>query len=231
MSDTDLAYETYWQRKQLLMSEPRRSFPVRRWWYTDGLCDIEQVYFDSIRAAGRLLDVGAGDLRVMHKFQRAGYGGEYHTQDVGPEGTHTYRDLSEITQPYDAILCLDVIEHLSLQDGLLLLKQMDKILSPGGVLVLQTANASYIPDPMSWDMTHLHTYNVGDLWAHLTCQGFDVSGYRVMSAPKTQGPVAALRSSIVAYMKRKILGCDYANNIALIVRKPSRPKFSPPNAA
>jgi len=220
MPDVDPAYETYWQRKKLLMAEPRRRFPVRRWWYTDGLCDIEEVYFDAIRNMGRLLDVGAGDLRVMHKFQRAGFRGEYHTQDVGQEGTYTFRDLAEVNRPYDAILCLDVIEHLPLRDGLLLLKEMDRILAPGGVLVIQTANAYYIPDPMSWDMTHLHTYNLPDLWAHLTCQGFEVSGYRVLDAPKSPGPIVALRSAIVAYMKTKILGCDYANNIALIVRKP-----------
>lgn len=214
----DPAYETYWRRKELLRrSWP--SFPVRRWWETDGLCDIEQIYFDAIRGASSLLDVGAGDTRVMEKMRSAGFKGEYHTQDVGEEGRYTYRTLSEVTRPYDAILCLDVLEHLPLADGLLLLKGMIALLSPGGALVIQTPNAAYIPDPRSWDMTHVQTYNIQDLWAFLRCEGLEVEGYRVVFEAQNPGPVAAARSAIVAYVKRRILGCDFANNIAIIARK------------
>ena len=218
----DPAYDTYWRRKELL----RRSwptFPVRRWWETDGLCDIEQIYFDAIRGASSILDVGAGDARVMRKVQAAGYGGEYHTQDVGEEGRYTYRDLSEVTRPYDAILCLDVLEHLPLADGLILLKRMIALLGPGGALVIQTPNAAYIPDPRSWDMTHVQTYNIQDLWAFLRCEALEVEGYRVVFGPRHPGPIAAARNAIVAYVKRRVLGCDYANNIAIIARKPAAP--------
>jgi SAM-dependent methyltransferase len=215
----DPAYETFWKRKQLLM-KGRRRFPVQRWWYADGLCEIERVYFEAVRDASNLLDVGAGDLRVMRKLQSAGYRGTYHTQDIGEEGEYTYRDLSEINQAYGAILCLDVIEHLDLREGLLLLKQMIALLEPGGVLVLQTPNAYYIPHPLSWDMTHIHVYNLHDLWAHLTCDGLEVTGYRVLFEEPDLGPVQVLRTAITSYVKKKILGCDYANNIALIVRKP-----------
>jgi len=214
----DPAYETYWRRKELL----RRSwptFPVRRWWETDGLCDIERIYFDAIQGASSLLDVGAGDTRVKEKIQRAGFRGEYHTQDVGEEGRYTYRDLSEVSRTYDAILCLDVLEHLPLADGLHMLKRMISLLTPTGALVIQTPNAAYIPDPRSWDMTHVQTYNIQDLWAFLRCEGMEVEGYRVVLGPQNPGPIVALRSAIVAYVKRRILGCDYANNIAIIARK------------
>src|SRR5689334_7316124 len=102
------AYRTFWQRKEML----RRSFPgfpLRRWWETDGLCEIERVYFDAVRNASSVLDVGAGDLRIMRKFQEAGFAGEYHTQDIGGEGQYTYRDLAQVTRRYGAILCLDVL--------------------------------------------------------------------------------------------------------------------------
>jgi methyltransferase family protein len=212
-------YETYWQRKELLKrSWP--SFPVRRWWETDGLCDIERAYFDAVRNAPSLLDVGAGDLRVMRKLQAAGYQGEYHTQDIGQEGQYTYTDLTSVSRSYGAILCLDVLEHLALSDGVALLKRMVSLLSPGGALVLQTPNAAYIPEPRSWDMTHLHVYNIQDLWAFFTCEGLKVEGFRVVLGPERAGLVGGLRSSIIRYAKRKILGCDFANNISLIARKP-----------
>jgi hypothetical protein len=219
VSEIDPAYETFWKRKKLL-TESRRKFPVRRWWDTEALCDIEEVYFDAVRHAPRLLDIGAGDLRVMRKLQRAGYRGEYHTQDVGGEGEYTFRDLAEIRGTYGAALCLDVIEHLPLRDGLLLLRRIEELLAPGGVMVLQTPNAHYLPDPRSWDMTHLHTYNLPDLWAHLTCDGFEVSGYRVVFAEPGRNPIVAARTAVAAYVKKKVLGCDYANNIALVARKP-----------
>ena len=191
-----------------------------QWWETEDLCDVERVYFDAVRGAGSLLDVGAGDLRIMRKFQRAGYRGEYHTQDVGAEGVYTYRDLGAITRRYGAILCLDVIEHLPLREGLTLVRKMISLLEPGGVLVIQTPNAAYIPDPRSWDMTHIHTYNAGDLWAYLKCEGLDAEVYRVALVPgPSPGPIVSARLAITAYVKRKVLGCDYANNIAAIARK------------
>jgi hypothetical protein len=213
------AYETYWKRKELLRAGPP-SFPVRRWWETDGLCEIERLYFDAIRGASSLLDVGAGDLRVMRKFQSAGFRGEYHTLDIGPEGRYTYRDIAEVTRPYTAIVCLDTLEHLPLADGTALLKRMIALLSPGGVLILQSPNAAYLPDPRSWDMTHVHIYNLPDLWAFFRCEGMQVEGYRVTLGPERVGPVAVLRNSIVGYVKRKILGCDFANNIAVVAHQP-----------
>jgi hypothetical protein len=216
----DPAYETYWRRKELLRKS-RPTFPVRRWWDTDGLCDIEQVYFDAVRGAPSVLDVGAGDLRIMRKLQAAGYTGEYHTQDVGTEGRYTYRSLDDVHRAYGAVLCLDVIEHLSLTDGLTLIRRMISLLSPGGVLVLQTANGAYIPDPRSWDMTHIHVYNAPDLWAYFTCEGMDAAGYRVVLGDRDPGLIVAARNAITAYVKRRILGCDYANNIAMVVRKAS----------
>ena len=213
------AYRTYWQRKEML----RRgvpAFPVRRWWDTDGLSEIEQIYFDAVRKSASILDVGAGDLRIMRKFQSAGFKGEYHTQDIGAEGQYTYLELRDVTRRYGAILCLDVIEHLPLVEGLALLDQMVALLEPGGALILQTPNAAYIPDGRSWDMTHIHLYNLPDLYAYLACERFDVKGYRVVLGEKNPGLVRRMKGGITAYMKQRILGCDFANNIALVARRP-----------
>jgi len=217
------AYESYWKRKELLKrSFP--TFPVRRWWDTGErdigrLCEIERVYFDAIRDSASLLDVGAGDLRVMRKFQAAGYRGEYHTQDIGDGGPYTYGDLAEVRRPYGAILCLDVLEHLPLADGVALLKRMISLLAPGGVLVIQTPNAAYLPDPRSWDMTHVHTYALHDLWAFFRVEGLDVAGYRVVLGPEREGFMAGARSSIQRWVKQKLLACDFANNVAVIAKK------------
>ncbi len=226
MSSVHLAYQNYWERKRLLTSEVP-SFPVKRWWGPngfgkDGLCEIEKIYFDGIKNSKSLLDVGAGDLRVKKKFQAAGYEGEYHTMDWGGEYPHTYRDLAEIKQIYNAILCFDVIEHMTLGDGLGFLEQMLGFLAPGGILVLQTPNSRCVRFPLAWDMTHVHCYNLPDLWAYFKSQKdrvAQVDGYRVVFSSESISPLGWLRNMISRFFITRVVGCDYADNIALMIRK------------
>jgi hypothetical protein len=187
------------------------------------LCDIEQVYFDAIKPAARLLDVGAGDLRVQRKFVDAGFRGEYHTQDIGTEFRHTYTDLAQVTSLYDAILCLDVIEHLPLEPGLGLIVRLAELLAPGGVLIVQTPNARCVRYPLSWDMTHLHVYNLPDLWAFCRTLGLEAEGYRVVFTDGPRAPLLGRATGLVGRILTRLLGCDYADNIALLAHKPPAP--------
>lgn len=215
---TDPAYRDYWRRKELLASVP--AFPVRRWWASESLCDIERVYFDAIRAAPDVLDVGAGDLRVMKRMQAAGYSGTWHNQDVGTEFRYEYASLDDVKRQYGAVLCLDVIEHLTLGDGLRLLDRLIQIVVPGGVLIIQTPNARCIRHPLGWDMTHLHVYNAPDLWAWFTARGLECHGYRVRFGEPESG-FAKLRAQASAWVISRLLGSDYADNILLLAKLPA----------
>lgn len=216
---SELAYLNYWKRKELL-KRPLH-FPVRRWWATDGLCDIERVYFDTVRSAASLLDVGAGDLRVRRKLLAAGFAGNYDAQDIGDEFRYTYRTLDEVSCRYDAVLCLDVLEHLRLEDGLGLVHRLVGMLNPGGVLIVQTPNGRCVRHPLGWDMTHVHVYNLPDLWAYARALGLDADGYRVWFAPERLAPAAWVRATATRFVAAPVLGCDYADNLALIARKPA----------
>jgi hypothetical protein len=212
-------YRDFWRRKKLLAGNVPR-FPISRWWESDELSDIERIYFDAIKESHSLLDFGAGDLRVFHKLKKAGYAGDYHTLDIGTEYSYTYGDLSEIKTRYEAILCLDVIEHMPLREGLALIDKLTELLLPGGTLILQTPNAQCIRNPWAWDMTHLHCYNITDLWAYLKTFAFDVKGYRIITKPPLRMPTDFLRHLFSAYFITRVLRCDYADNIALIAKKP-----------
>jgi hypothetical protein len=213
-----IAYQRYWERKRLL-SQTVPHFPVCRWRDSNELCEIERIYFKEVLGAQSLLDVGAGDLRVMRRLQNAGYQGEYHTQDISDEHPHTYRSLGEIKRTYGAILCLDILEHLALEEGLKLIDTLVGMLQENGVLILQTPNARCANNPLAWDMTHLHLYNIHDLWAYLSTFGLRVHGYRIVFGPRRNSPLQYIRSMVVRVTTTHCLGMDYAHNIALIARR------------
>lgn len=190
-----------------------------RWWSTDGLSQIDALYFDAVKNAASLLDVGAGDLRIQRKFETAGFTGLYETVDPGGEHQHTYISLESVVRKYEAIICLDVIEHMLLREGLDLLQRMTALLTPGGVLIVQTPNARCIRNPLGWDMTHLHCYNASDLWSYLTHLGYSVTGYRIEFARPKLSLITSIKSFVSKAIITQLLGCDYADNIALIARK------------
>lgn len=216
----NLVYLNYWQRKELLQSGVPK-FPILRWWPSPELCEVEQVIFSQIKNRDTVLDVGAGNLRIKEKFYHAGYSGEYHTQDIGEEFQYNYATIDEIKNQYSAILCLDVIEHLDLVDGLSLIHKLTELLSPGGVMILQTPNGRCIRSPLASDMTHLHCYNISDLWSYLTCMGLRTEGYRVVWEEKNKNFVQQLLDLLGKYIITRLIGLDYADNIILIAHKPS----------
>jgi hypothetical protein len=218
MMQSDLVYLNYWQRKELLNTSIPR-FPTMRWWQSIELCESERKIFNQIKNRPTILDIGAGDLKLKHKFQQAGYTGTYHTQDIGTEFKYDYQNLDAIEQQYSAIICSDVIEHLTLTEGLALIHQLSTLLTPDGAIVIQTPNARCIRNPLMSDMTHLHCYNLPDLWAYLTCMGLRVEGFRVVFEADNQSLVKRVQTAISRYIITRMLGLDYADNIILFAYK------------
>ncbi len=221
MSSNDLIYESYWKRKQLIKNE-YPFFPVVRYWYTTSdmiPAENNQMIIKSVRDKSSLLDVGAGDLRIKDMIEQNGYQGEYHTQDIGGEYKYTYQSLDEIERQYGAIVCLDVLEHLQLGDGLAYLKRLKDLLEPGGVLVIQTPNALCIRDPIGWDMTHVQTYNAQDLWSYLRVIGLDVEGYRVTFGTTPRTLYERFKERVRVDLNR-LLRTDHAENLMMFARRP-----------
>lgn len=104
---------------------------------------------------GRLLDIGCGisaqaelfaDWRYfgadlnrprLRRGHRAHTGAQYAVQDITRMG---WRDAA-----FDAILCLEVIEHLPIAARAGLMRELLRVLRPGGALVLSTPNGRLTP--------------------------------------------------------------------------------------
>lgn len=220
---SDLAYRNYWRRKELVAQAPR--FGRCRYWPVDerakppALSERDAIIYQAVSGAPDLLDVGAGDLFVKRLLENAGYQGVYDTQDVSAEFAYTYRDLAEVKHPYHAILFIGVLEHLPLAAGMEMLDRLITLLAPGGVLIVQTPNALCCRNQWGTDMTHLHCYNLTDLWAHLSTYGLSVEGYRVVYTPRRWGLWTYLRFLAQQIVASQILGSDYADGILLVARK------------
>ena len=117
MSEVDKWYRDYWARHKArdVMYQTLRARCLS---CEDSpqLNEYERVIFDRTCHATRLLDFGGGDNRLKQKFLAAGFKGRYETLDISSEGQHEYASLSEIKGEFAAIVCLEVIEHMSLND-------------------------------------------------------------------------------------------------------------------
>ncbi|MGH9364102.1 MAG: class I SAM-dependent methyltransferase [Thermoanaerobaculia bacterium] len=195
--------------------------PCISWQRSDGLNEVERVIWERARAAGRLLDYGSGDQSLRRKFIAAGFTGKYETFDVSVEHPTTYRDPSAIRGPFDAVLCLEVIEHLPLEAGLALRDRLAGMVKPGGVLVLSTPNPGCILSPFARDETHVHLYPLMDLVTWAWSQGLDVEAWRVELLPPKVS--AGLRLRLLA---RRVLcylmGADRADGLLVIGTRAER---------
>lgn len=152
---------------------------------------------DLLPPAGRLLDVGCGDGSLATLLNGKaklvlGVDGTWVScrqartrgvlaQCADLNGRLPYRD-----EAFDAIACLDVIEHV--MDPRHLLREVGRLLRPRGVLVLTTPNIRFYPfiarllltgkfprtsgDPRGYDGGHLHYFTFADVRQLLREAGF-----------------------------------------------------------
>jgi len=211
-------YSSYWRRLELRKQAGVARARKLRWYPDAGLNGVEREIFRAIRHARRVLDFGAGDLTLKRKFRAAGFSGEYLTLDISPEHRHDFRDLSEVDSVVDAILCLEVIEHMDLAAFQPLMRRFSALLAPGGQVVLSTPNPACIISMWAKDAGHIQQYPLHDLVTHFVADGFSVSAYRVIYGP----PVRSLHRAARYFAQRvlcNILAVDYAEGLMVIARK------------
>ena len=115
--------------------------------------------------------------------------------------------------------CFEVIEHVSLEDGLELLDALRRRLRPGGRLVLTTPNV-FVSGQFHRDATHRTAFAYDELGGALLAAGFAPEGldlYRVYN----DGLLGKLAHRVLFYPWHRALGVDFAPSIAAVASRPS----------
>ena len=219
MSDVDKWYRDYWARHRA-REVVYKTLRARCLSCEDRaeLNEYEQVIFDRTHGAERLLDYGGGDNRLKRKFVAAGFKGRYETLDLSSEETHEYSSLGEVRGEFDAIVCLEVIEHISLNDYVDLMDAFGRLLRPGGVLAVSTPNPLCVVPMWAGDPGHVQQYPIADLAADFVIRGYEVEAFRVRYGAWPGGVRPRLRFFAMRALCY-LLSVDYAQGIVVVGTK------------
>lgn len=118
-----------------------------------------------------VLEIGAGDRRFWKKIQAKRKNVIYRSMDIDRTTQQDFYALDEIHGSFDFIFAFELIEHLTPEEGLTLVKNLRAHLSPKGVLLLGTPNL-YHPHRYFGDLTHKTPYKYEELGALLRLGGY-----------------------------------------------------------
>jgi len=159
-----------------------------------------------------VLDVGAGKRGMEQEIRKMGLDLVYKSMDIDRGNRHDYYDLSEVSESFDAILLFEVIEHLSLQDGIGLLKRLYNLTREQGIIIASTPNI-FNPSRFMRDATHKTFYAYDELSGIMNLAGYNITAvYRSYND-------AFHRYILKVYLMGflfKFFGIDYANSIFVV---------------
>lgn len=194
----------------------RSGHPIQKFWHQKKFLDVAA---DLPRSA-RILDLGcsAGSFLDMMAESRDDLSGvgvdiasrqiDYARLNVEPKhkGRIKFVQLDEKapqlpfeSQTFDAVTCVEVIEHIHPYLALRMLADARRLLKPGGKLIVTTPNyRSAWPliewllekaSPVKYHDQHINKYTPNSLIKFLECAGYKVGGVRTifMTAPFLAG--------------------------------------------
>jgi len=175
------------------------------------------LILETVRDGEKILDIGASNRSFQERLMRYYPKLVYKSMDIDREQVHDFYSLNEIQESFDVVLLLDVIEHLSLKEGVGLLEKIYDLLQEGGRLILMTPNI-FNPSRFWRDATHQVAYCYDELGGLLLARGFHIKAmYRTYSDAFHR---YLFRVYVMARLHR-YLGIDFAKSILIIAEKRS----------
>lgn len=142
--------------------------PPQRFWHYAKLKEAEKAL--EIKEGDRILDVGCGSGLLAH-FLAKNTGTHVIAVDANPKAIEFARNkysesnlefklglLDELQLPenfFNKIVFLEVIEHISLEQGKKILQTFNNLLKPGGRIVISTPNRESLWPFIEWGLDHL----------------------------------------------------------------------------
>jgi SAM-dependent methyltransferase len=168
-----------------------------------------------LRDGERVLDIGAFN-RHMQEWIRKGYPhAVYKSLDIDPTYPHDYSSFDEIKETFDIVFLFEVIEHLGLEEGREMVRNIYRILNRGGRVILTTPNM-HTPGQYWKDITHLTSYYYEELGALFLSEGFEIVEIcRIFREPLFK---FYLKGHILAPLFR-FLGIDFSGSLLMVARK------------
>jgi SAM-dependent methyltransferase len=176
-----------------------------------------RLFREHMATTRTVLDVGAGDRYWADVLRRLGITAEYRSADLETRHHHDYGDFLAIEDRVDAVMMLELLEHLPLEVGLRFIEHACALLNPGGVLVIGTPNTHHPHWVWSSCVTHVRPWPVQDLWA--ICQ---IAGLERVSVHRQMLVTPRRRALLPAQLAlSKLLGIDPAYGLLLFAHKPA----------
>lgn len=182
------------------------------------LKDNKRLIAQTIKDAKKVLDIGAGDLRMKKYLSEVAFKGKYFSMDNNRNYGYHFHDINEIDSNYDAVLLLELIEHLDLDTAIRYLNKAVEVTNPGGHIIVSTPNIECVGHLWSSDITHIQHYPLKDLCALLLSLGCKNEFY----VHKTYMRYFYGRAKILEPLNkilRKILRIDYEQGILIFAKK------------
>lgn len=168
-----------------------------------------------LRDGMKLLDIGAGMKGMKTEIENLGINLVYKSMDVDRGNVHDFYEVDAIQEKFDAIIMFEVIEHMSLQEGLDLMRKLYSNTNERGIIVLSTPNIFNPPRYMR-DATHQTFYAYDELCGLLNIAGFEIKNvYRSYNDAFHR---YLLKIYLLGWLFR-FLGIDYAYSIFVVGEK------------
>jgi SAM-dependent methyltransferase len=168
-----------------------------------------------IQDGEKVLDIGASHRNLQERLKRYFPKLIYKSMDIDRGQFHDFYSLEEIHESFDVIFLFEVIEHLSLEAGVQLLKRAYDLLNQEGRLILTTPNV-FNPSRFWRDATHQVAYCYDELGGLLLAQGFQIKAmYRTYNDVFHR---YLFRLYVMAPLHR-YLGIDFGKSILVVAEK------------